>query len=217
NLLKMASTTISPSVIRVFHDIHDHIRVDYDLQADQETPTIAKFEEHKAKNALMRNINYKDYVIYWAKLSYQSIRERANSRWAYTASQLWHRLYHHPLTTTVQSNELAKFINNSFFPEVIELGKLNGETPCRLAPRHGLLNESENLFGNLSYAPVSAYAVSYAEGHPSEEEISLVVPRDDSVLRRFREIGNIIIMTELGDWQMTGHVMVMDLDRDRHP
>ncbi|KAL8914473.1 MAG: hypothetical protein Q9171_000978 [Xanthocarpia ochracea] len=213
----MASTAISPSVIKVFHDIHDHIKKHYNLQADKQTPTIARFEEHKAKNALMRNINYKDYVIYWADLSYQNIREIANSRPAYTASQLWHRLYHHALTTTDQSNELAKFINNSLFPEVIELGKLNGETPCRLAPRHGLLKEPEDTFGNLSYADVSAYAVSYAEGHPSEEEISLVVSRDDTVLRRFREIGNIIIMTEWGGWQMTGLVMVMDLDRDRHP
>ncbi|KAL8929342.1 MAG: hypothetical protein Q9172_000514 [Xanthocarpia lactea] len=213
----MASTTISPSVIKVFHDIHDHIRKYYDLQADKQTPAIAKFEELKAKNALLRNINYEDYVIYWAELAYQSVWQKINSRRAYTATQLWHQLYHHPLTTMVQSNELAKFINYSYFPKVIELGKLNGETPCRLAPRHGLLKESEDLFGNLSYAPVSAYAVSYAEGHPSEEEISLVVPRDDTVLRRFREIGNIIIRTELGDWQMTGHVMVMDLDRDRHP
>ncbi|KAL8936804.1 MAG: hypothetical protein Q9211_004012 [Gyalolechia sp. 1 TL-2023] len=213
----MASTAISPSVIKVFHEIHDYVDKLYDLQAETQTSAIAKFEEHKARNALMRNINYRDYVMYWGKLSYLNITEIANSRRAYTASQLWHRLYHHPLITRDQSNQLAKFMNDSLFPEVIELGKLNGETPCRLAPRLGLLQEPVATFGNLTLPDVLASAVSYAEGHPSEEEVSLVVSRDDTVLRRFREIGNIIIKSEGGFWYMPGHVMVMDLDRDRHP
>ncbi|KAL9001801.1 MAG: hypothetical protein Q9188_005229 [Gyalolechia gomerana] len=213
----MASTAISPSVIKVFHDIHDHIKENYKWQADKQTPAIAKFNEEKAKTPLMRNIYYDDYIIYWAKESFQDIMRITSSQPAYTASQLWHRLYHQPLTNVDQSNKLAKFINDSLFPEVIEIGKLNGETRCRLAPRNGLLKEAEDTFGDLSYADVSAQAVSYAEGHPSEGEISLVVSGDDTVLRRFREVGNIIMMTERGGWQMTGHVMVMDLDRDRHP
>ncbi|KAI4188236.1 MAG: hypothetical protein L6R41_002275 [Letrouitia leprolyta] len=214
----MASPTLDPHVIRIFHEIDTHIQTNYRLQADKKTPTLARLEYEKTRNPQLQYLTYHEYALYWAKIAYNDNDDEWESVPTYTVNQLWQKLYHSPLENSEQSNAFAKFIGHSFFPEIIDLGKLDGVTPCRLEPRPGLLKDlEENTFGDLSYSNVLAHAVAYAEGHPSQEEISLVVPSDDPVLRRFREIGNIKIKLPGRDWEMTGHVLVMDLDRDRHP
>ncbi|KAL8834058.1 MAG: hypothetical protein Q9170_003950 [Blastenia crenularia] len=212
----MASTP-QASHIKIFHDIHNYIEREYDLALDKETPRRRKFEEEKAKHGCMKNYNYGDYIMYWGQRALEAVRSDIASRKAYTARELFNKLQHHPLNNHDECNRLSDFINQSYFPANIELGKLNGETRLRLAPRQGLFDEDTDVFGNLSHANHLAAAVSYEEGHPSEFAYRLITPRRDAILRRFWEVGHIIMQTSCGSWEMSGHVMVMDLDRDRRP
>ncbi|KAL8936803.1 MAG: hypothetical protein Q9211_004011 [Gyalolechia sp. 1 TL-2023] len=214
----MALTTVARegSEIEIFRDIDNYVQQHHDLDADKEPPTIARFAEAKATYPFMKDITYAYYTDYWCRIAMDAVTTRHQSTPAYSASEFWHKLYHDPLTNVAEINAFCVFLNYSYFAD-IEIGRLDGETPLRLAPGAGLINDGEDLFDDLDWADDGASAVSYAEGHPSEEEVRLVSP-NDGLLRRFWEVGYILWNMGTG-WKKTGHVLVLDVEkgRDRHP
>ncbi|KAI4188232.1 MAG: hypothetical protein L6R41_002271 [Letrouitia leprolyta] len=134
-------------------------------------------------------------------------------------------IYSHRLRTEAEWIGLASFTWKSDFPETMDLGRLNGKTPLGLAPRDchyewefSTYRDYCALFGDLVFPDVCTQAVTYPTPKhfvPSETAID---PADDQILRRFVDIGSLLIQPDArGYWQMTGHVVVIDLDRDRHP
>ncbi|KAL8722991.1 MAG: hypothetical protein Q9225_000607 [Loekoesia sp. 1 TL-2023] len=206
--------------IQVFKDIHNYVQQHHDLDIDQDTPTQAKFAEVKARYPFMKNINYEDYVHFWFRDAMDDLDAELRSIPAYTATEVWHKLYHDPLTNETETNAFCKFLNYSYFAKVIDIGKLDGKTPLRLAPGTGLIDEGEDLFDDLDFADHGSSAVIYTEGHHPSSGTSSRQPssKDDGILRRFWEVGYILMGTGT-EWVKTGHVMVIDVDkgRDRHP
>lgn len=215
----MASTTEAREgpEVQIFRDIHRYVQKHHDLDADKENPTRARFAEAKARFPFMKDISYTQYTDYWCRHALEAVRNRHQSTPAYSAREFWHKLYHDPLTNAAETNAFCKFLNYSYFAEVIDIGKLDGETSLRLAPGAGLIDNGEDLFDDLDWADDGASAVSYAEGHPSEGEVRLISPKD-GILRRFWEVGYILMNIGTG-WVKTGHVLVLDVEkgRDRHP
>ena len=105
----------------------------------------------------------------------------------------------------------------------IPLGKLWGEAEFELILDPGCLPTTESTdFGtDLQYAATAGGAISYPDGHPSEDAApSLrVKSAEDKKLRRFASLSWIIHVCTNGSWYKTGHVLVMDMDQGRqhHP
>ena len=87
----------------------------------------------------------------------------------------------------------------------VPLGKLRGEIMCALVPTtNTLVPSTEFRPKNLKYSSSEDYAISYADGHPSEEQLLLTMaPEHDSVLRRFVALGYVMMMIR-GAWVKTG-------------
>ena len=105
----------------------------------------------------------------------------------------------------------------------VPLGKLRGEQKMALIPTMGCLefNEIDSAnYPDLEYAETNTEAISYADGHPSEDQLFLRVKSDDDLkLRRFAVLGRVQMQSKSGCWEYTGHVLVIDADegRDHHP
>ena len=125
----------------------------------------------------------------------------------------------------------------------VTIGKLYGHTTLKLIPSQGALptTEDPDFDPALSYAVTHGGAVSYPDGHPSDDiafpQISqssfsstsqptrrhFVKDDDDDILRRFVSLGFVVQESEhhKGTWEKTGHVLVMDMGdkraRHRHP
>ena len=144
-----------------------------------------------------------------------------------TAEQLWTAVCDWtPMVDTPSSKQAEDtvyrlLISDRFGP--VPLGKLRGEFMMFLEPANGCLTcneiDSEN-YPSLEYAETSTEAISYPDGHPSEDEFLLKVKSDeDSKLRRFVALGRVKIQIAKRAWIYTGHVLVIDADecRDLHP
>ncbi|KAK4693810.1 hypothetical protein P7C71_g3653, partial [Lecanoromycetidae sp. Uapishka_2] len=108
---------------------------------------------------------------------------------------------------------------------VIPLGRLYDDKGplLGLEPRMGALVGSdfeEENYTRLPYAATDCSAISYPDGHPSNESQDVVewTPARDHRLRRFTSLGWVVEKRKIS-WEKTGHVLVMDRDlgRDRHP
>lgn len=107
----------------------------------------------------------------------------------------------------------------------------------KLIPAVGALPTSHipNFSSPFEYAATDSGAISYPDGHPSEETAPLD-PKDfsfegksvptikafqDDKLRRFASLGWVVQEDSQGLWKRTGHVLVMDMDdrevRHRQP
>lgn len=102
--------------------------------------------------------------------------------------------------------QLLKFLRPNRF-EVIPLGQLYGCVQLGLIPAMGALPPSdlEMDITKLPVAKTDSGAISYADGHPSEDSHSgpqyETVTRcdiEDDVLRRFASLGWIVQMDEIG-------------------
>lgn len=180
-----------------------------------------KFDAEKAKHGFMHGVHYWHFLRYLSSYDGPGIIEKS-----FTASEFFQILHSHRQHTYAESVSLGRFIHHpGHLPSLIHLGKLNGKTPICLAAGSDRYDYELNgyfdyraTFGNLEFPAIHAEAVNYpaTQHHPSETTIH---PRGDQILRRFRDIGLLMIESQQrrGIWEMTGHVLVIDLDRDRHP
>ena len=99
-------------------------------------------------------------------------------------------------------------------------------TPLWLAPAVNSLPLSEIEIPNYTKLPAArndSAAIYYPDGHPSsqsrQEGPQSVHANSDKILRRIWPIGYIVLNPGEDYWKYTGHVLVLDMDkdRDRHP
>ncbi|KAI4207458.1 MAG: hypothetical protein LQ346_000587 [Caloplaca aetnensis] len=119
------------------------------------------------------------------------------------------------------------------------IGKLYGRQTLKLIPAIGALPSAPILEPGwqapFHFAPTDSAAIYYPDGHPSgtwqprqpaatftpNPTVYTATARDDDKLRRFAALGWVIMENSEGEWEKTGHVLVMDMDdravRHRHP
>lgn len=121
------------------------------------------------------------------------------------------------------SNRLGELTHPSRFG-VISLGRVYDDVELGVKPELGALPESTiavDDFTTLPFARGISAAISYSDQHPSHESAyqRSLKPVYDQQLRRFVSLGWVFRKFDDGMWEMTGHVLVMDMDRgrDRHP
>ncbi|KAL8975246.1 MAG: hypothetical protein Q9197_000549 [Variospora fuerteventurae] len=118
------------------------------------------------------------------------------------------------------------------------IGKLYGKYPMKLMPTLSALPahaiERSGWSAPFGFAPTDSGAISYPDGHPSGmwdpaymakfskgPMRTLFRAQDDDKLRRFSELGWVLMKNAADVWEKTGHVLVIDMDdrdtRHRHP
>lgn len=149
-----------------------------------------------------------------------------------TPQQFWKAAYDFDPMRTGQpatKSELTRLLSSERLKPVL-LGRLYDNLVLWLIPGPNALpqskiNASRQYWARFPAATTDSGAISYPDGHPSidyEEGGSkyqmLIDPEEDSRLRRFCPLGWIAEKREYG-WHLTGHVLVMDMDRgrDHHP
>ena len=135
-------------------------------------------------------------------------------------------------------SDLQKIITSGRM-EPISIGKVYGTTLLKLLPCIGALPAPDipGFEAPFDYAATDSAAISYPDGHPSEDDLAprweplpgggarrvppLIRPADDDKLRRFAALGWVIQQGRNGQWKKTGHVLVIDMDdrnvRQRQP
>ncbi|KAL8903190.1 MAG: hypothetical protein Q9207_004083 [Kuettlingeria erythrocarpa] len=209
---------IDPQVRQVFDKIANKI-VRENVFFDEGTAVAKKaFEEEKKLNWFMKNLEYDDYVEYCGEMVMEELDRLEFDVRKATAQELWQKLLCHPFTNDAEYNEFCKFINFSQFPEVVELGKLYGQTRLRLIPGTRILDlwtdeedpDLDKFNDKLEYADHGGAAVEYVKGPLFWGDSDRTSPPQGR-LRRFHDAGYIFMYTGKR-WVMTGHVMVIDLD-----
>lgn len=121
----------------------------------------------------------------------------------------------------------------------ISIGKVYGTTLLKLLPCIGALPAPDipGFEPPFNYAATDSAAISYPDGHPSEDDVAprwelmpgggarrvppVIRPADDDKLRRFAALGWVIQQGRNGQWNKTRHVLVNDMDdrnvRQRQP
>lgn len=124
--------------------------------------------------------------------------------------------------TDPNDTKLVELILTGCVPS-FPIGNIYGETPVWLTVIEGPLLPSKikaRYFTNLPIAITDAGAISYPDGHPSEAESEgSSEGRPKEVLSRFWPLGYLSYRHSEGHFERTGHVLVMDMERDRdhHP
>ncbi|KAL8757630.1 MAG: hypothetical protein Q9184_004155 [Pyrenodesmia sp. 2 TL-2023] len=205
-----------PKVRRIFDKITNQIDGQNVFFEERTAAAKRAFEKERSSNWFMKNLEYDDYVLYCGEMAMQELHRRQFDVRTATAHELWQTLLHNPFTNGAEFNDFCRFINSSRFPEIIELGKLNGRLRLRLIPGTRILNEGDTCFSHLEYADHGGAAVKYTEELLTVGDSDQVSPQQGR-LRRFQEVGYIFKHTGKY-WEMTGHVMVIDLDtKPRQP
>ena len=161
-----------------------------------------------------------------------------------TEQNFWAAVYEFdPLASeTPEITRLERIMESGQLSELI-LGKIHGKTTLKLIPCEGALptTDTPGFKPTLDYAVTDCGAVSYPDGHPSEELApyatrsaaytsqgsSITLPTigddEDETLRRFASLGYVIQESESikEAWEKSGHVLVIDMVpktiRNRHP
>ncbi|KAL8942693.1 MAG: hypothetical protein Q9211_001291 [Gyalolechia sp. 1 TL-2023] len=186
----------------------------------------------------MANQTLLDYDRWGAEKELAQIEEFM-SRPAPTSAQFWKAAYEYdPLSPNAPDgpNALREIISSGRAGPYT-IGKLWGHTTLKLIPAMGALQppSSSSFQPPFEYAATDSGAISYPDGHPSEEmfapdyatssaqgKISYTIKaQEDDKLRRFAALGWVIVQNGQGVWEKTGHVLVIDMDdrasRQRHP
>ncbi|KAL8918200.1 MAG: hypothetical protein Q9208_007476 [Pyrenodesmia sp. 3 TL-2023] len=156
-----------------------------------------------------------------------------------TSQEFWRAVYDYG---TLEPNELNGpkdliTMITSGIAGPYTIGKLWGCITLKVLPVFGALRapdiEKPGWSTTFSYAPTDSCAIYYPDGHPyalwnperllspSSKELLRLRARDDDNLRRFAALGWVIMETSEGNWEKTGHVLVIDMDdrevRHRQP
>ncbi|KAL9603177.1 MAG: hypothetical protein Q9219_001380 [cf. Caloplaca sp. 3 TL-2023] len=120
---------------------------------------------------------------------------------------------------TSGSNDFRKLLSSPNRP-LVPLGKVYGTHQLWLLPELGSLPAAElDQEIPLDFVATNCSAISYPDGHPSEQEIVMVVPGEtDQKLRRFVSLGYVVQGTSK-NYRLTGHALVADVEKGRnlHP
>ncbi|KAK3170770.1 hypothetical protein OEA41_002852 [Lepraria neglecta] len=198
--------------------------------ADVDIETLEPFVKEEIKKAqelypFMKHRTDTDFYIYVTTKQLQKKQTLYQER--PTADQFWNAAYEFdPLDLpSPEPTELEKFLFSNRL-DLIPLGKMYGGIKLALMPGVGSLPISK-IESNITLPPArtDSGAISYPDGHPSEEcssghQINMVIkPSEDRKLRRFASLGWIMTAVDGSHWDYTGHVLVIDMDRGRqhHP
>ncbi|KAL9611714.1 MAG: hypothetical protein Q9167_003637 [Letrouitia subvulpina] len=191
--------------------LHKSINASMDLEKQLLKEKEERFDYLKQKG---NEQAYKEYLDFSRNLSH-----KRNQRPRYTAKQFWHGFLTLPIYKSGQKLSLIEFISNDF--EDLDLGLLRGRIPLRLRISYANLLEmtAQPSLPNYDWieVPDGAFGVKYLS-EPLPKGLSRVPVTGDGPLRRFMEIGSVMCW-QCGDWEATGHILVVDLDKDRqrHP
>ncbi|KAL8927265.1 MAG: hypothetical protein Q9208_002441 [Pyrenodesmia sp. 3 TL-2023] len=176
-----------------------------------------------------------DYHMYHQANRYEKFKA-SNAEPVPTGTQLFNAAYDFDiLGAKLPGPSRLEQILSSERVKPVPIGRLNGQTPFRLLPAIGALPTREPFpQPKFDFALTDSGAISYADGHPSEDAFFLssrstsssirqrvVTAASDSILRRFASLGWVQKQGADGRWRKTGHVLVIDMDdreiRHRHP
>ncbi|KAL8763144.1 MAG: hypothetical protein Q9184_000989 [Pyrenodesmia sp. 2 TL-2023] len=231
----MSTPRTAEEVFNAIEHEMDRLGVYYRSMADISAYIDEQLAEAKNKYPFMQGKTHKDYSIH------QGLRMHARFRVEETApiptsKDFWAAAYeYNPDEASSAGNSRLEKIIGSTRLGPITIGSLWGRTTLRLLPGLGSLPAQDiEQDIHLRYAPTRTGAISYPDGHPSEEELVLTVvseaggpptvkakpqpvitAREDNILRRFASLGWVIMEASNGDWIKTGHVLVIDMD-ERH-
>ena len=183
----------------------------------------AEMDMAKVKYPFMHDKSVAEYGVYVVEKRTLAKR-RAQMAPPPTAQQFWNAAYAFSRSgpgPTDDGDQLYKLLSSDKLG-AIPLGKLWGQTTLKLIPAIGALPTSPLPPGVVKYdfSATDSGAIMYADGHPSEEAYGeWISSAADDKLRRITSLGWVIRVEGNGSWARTGHVLVMDMarDRDRHP
>ncbi|KAL8883991.1 MAG: hypothetical protein Q9215_007868 [Flavoplaca cf. flavocitrina] len=203
--------------VRIYHKIDSQLPLGYWSGLDPAADVKPLLYEAQQDYPHMANLTWRDYLKYWDnKVDEDMIKENQSMKY-YSVTDLWDFLSNHPLRNRTDADEWATFLNNSYFPKVIDLGQLYGRIPLRLAPGNFHFEHFDSVCPpNHKYIDTGVLAVEYQDRHAVTG--AQYGSKDDGVLRQFKEVG-CILANGLNGWDKTGHVLVIDMGpgRNRHP
>ncbi|KAL9036611.1 MAG: hypothetical protein Q9180_004206 [Flavoplaca navasiana] len=214
----MPSTQDSKLRDDVFSTIRSNIAQKCDVGDDHKTPTMKLLGQAQRKFPSIKDLlTYRNYVQYkWEQTTKDMDAERQRIKTC-DSPNLWHSLQYNPLTDSNDANAMSNFLANTYFPTIIELGKLDGKIPLRFAPgTHSF--EDDTIICPPAHERVSTGMLAVGYHHHPSTGPTQTASGDDGKLRRFKEVGS-ILAEDLHGWNRTGHVLVIDMDegRNRHP
>lgn len=179
-----------------------------------------EFDACKARYKFMAKSTLKNYFHLEAATHSQEKQIKLNQP-NYSARKIWDAVYQLQswATTPLGPGTWYDFLDSGKFSP-IPLGKLHGIHKMYLIPAVRALPVSVvEEEPTLSYADHDFLAISYPDGHPSEDEWSektLVVKsgKEDQKLRRLVSLGWLAQLDD-GMWTKTGHVLVADMEAGR--
>ncbi|KAL8935867.1 MAG: hypothetical protein Q9216_005218 [Gyalolechia sp. 2 TL-2023] len=241
---QLSVTTFPPS-IRTKEGVYDIMSERLDRNncymisaADHLRWAEAHFGKAQAQFAFMRGEIVEDYFVYVHHLF--ALKCRPKPSWPPpTSQQFWKAVFEYdPHGQNAPSISDLQRIIGSGVAGPYTIGKLYGKTTLKLLPAIGCLpaHPIPDFDPPFDFAATDSVAISYPDGHPSEELLAgkfqlpsssgvqvtaTIKAQDDDKLRRFAAIGWVITEQAGGRWEKTGHVLVVDMDdravRHRQP
>ena len=218
-----SATTVQGVFARIHESVEALKTFDYD---ESNNLAISELEKAKEKSSFMEGKTIGDFNLWRFKMRAQRRHDALNSLPAPpTATEFWEAAYKydpygHYGTAKAEQNDMYRIIYIGSLKR-IPLGTLRGEVRFELMPAVDCMSVSPfdpKTDFELEFADTESVAIAYPDGHPSEEQIHLKVQSDDDrKLRRFHPLGFICQVEGSETSRKTGHVLVMDMDRDRHP
>ncbi|KAL8685432.1 MAG: hypothetical protein Q9218_007765 [Villophora microphyllina] len=208
-----------PSTFEEFCDqLDSRVLADNELLDSPDTTTSfveTEIAKAKTKYAFMKNKSLQDYGLYSVTKTHKEEMEKVLAPKP-TAQDYINAAYNFdPLITGIATGqtELVDLLTSGRL-SLVPLGLLYGKYEIALFPDGGALEWS----GRQGYHLTSYILARSCDG-------AVVDSTDRSSgegaikLRRYVGIGWIAIINKWGDWEKTGHVLVMDMDwdRDHHP
>ena len=136
-----------------------------------------------------------------------------------TATQLWDAVSRLDALALRNNDPLSLrklLCSENFGP--IPLGKVYGTHQLWLLPAFAALPSSvTEVKPKLKYSQTFSEAISYPDGHPSEDEFTLRVNNndDEEELRRYVSLGWVVQGTR-DEFEYTGHALVIDVEEGRN-
>lgn len=203
-----------PSRFEIFEQVKYRIFEKFDIGNESITATKRLLDKARQDYPTVTKLTYHDYVEYWGNKTVEEIDRERQAIPVYEASTLWEGLQYHPLEDRKDAEWMANFLEHSYFPRVIDLGKLDGRTSIRFAPRNYSF-EDDTIICPDGHEAVSTGVLAVGYHHRHDAWSTQSGTSDGGVLRRFKEVGS-ILMEDMDGWNRTGHVLVIDMDKGRN-
>ncbi|KAL8748416.1 MAG: hypothetical protein Q9184_007319 [Pyrenodesmia sp. 2 TL-2023] len=233
------------TVEEVFREIEEESKTDIEITLDVDVYTdwvTKKIEEAKTRHPFMRDATeeaFNDWAMH--ELAVETMRSNQDlPSKPPTDEEFWRAAYRYdPLGPNASPTSGLQKIICSGRAGPFTIGKLYGRQTLKVIPAIGALPAPPILKPGwqapFSFAPTDSAAIYYPDGHPSgtwqprqsgatfppDPTVYTVTARDDDKLRRFAALGWVVMESPNGEWDKTGHVLVIDMDdrdvRHRHP